>query len=147
MRERSRGGVRAGALTSRTLITERDKVKRYLVLLLTLTARIAAAQGAVGTWSTQFDTQVGQQKYVFVFKQDGAALSGTAKAEMSGQPRHVVFNDVKLKGDTVTFTENFEFQGNAVPISYTGVVAGNEIKFVRKVADFATENFVAKREK
>ena len=122
-------------------------MKRYLVLLLALTARIAAAQGAVGTWSTQFDTQIGQQKYVFVFKQDGAALSATAKAEMSGQPRDVVFNDVKLKGDTVTFTENFQFQGNAVPISYTGVVAGNEIKFVRKVGDFATENFVAKREK
>ena len=122
-------------------------MKRYLVLLLALTARIAAAQGAVGTWSTQFDTQVGQQKYVFVFKQDGAALAASAKAEMAGQPRDVVFTDVKAKGDTVTFSENFEFQGNSVPISYTGVVAGNEIRFVRKVADFATENFVAKREK
>jgi hypothetical protein len=122
-------------------------VKRYLVLLLALSARVAAAQGAVGTWSTQFDTQVGQQKYLFVFKQDGAALSATAKAEMAGQPRDVVFSDVRAKGDTVTFTENFEFQGNAVPITYTGVVAGNEIHFVRKVADFATENFVAKKEK
>jgi hypothetical protein len=121
-------------------------VKRYLVLLLAVSARIASAQGAAGTWSTQFDTQVGPQKYVFTFKQDGAALSGTAKAEMAGQPRDVVFNDVKVKGDTVTFTENFEFQGNKVPISYTGVVAGNEIRFVRKVADFATENFVAKKQ-
>ncbi len=84
-------------------------MKRYLVLLLALSARVAAAQGAVGTWSTQFDTQVGQQKYVFVFKQDGPALSATAKAEMAGQPRDVVFNDVKAKGDTVTFTESFQF--------------------------------------
>jgi hypothetical protein len=134
------------ALCSRTLIPDQCNVKRYLVLLLALTARVAAAQGVVGTWSTQFDTQVGPQKYVFVFKQDGAKLSATAKAEMAGQPRDVVFNDVKTKGDTVTFTENFEFQGNAVPISYTGVVAGNEIRFVRKVGDFATENIVAKRE-
>jgi hypothetical protein len=125
---------------------EQCNVKRYLVLLFALTARVSAAQSAVGTWSTQFDTQVGQQKYVFVFKQDGAALIGTAKAEMAGQPRDVVFNEVKLKGDTVSFSENFEFQGNSVPISYVGVVAGNEIRFVRKVADFATENFVAKRE-
>ena len=122
-------------------------MKRYLVLLLALTARVAAAQGAAGTWSTQFDTQVGQQKYVFTFKQDGAAVTGTAKAEMAGQPRDVVFSDVKVKGDTVTFAENFEFQGNAVPITYTGIVAGNEIRFSRKVADFATETFVAKREK
>jgi hypothetical protein len=121
-------------------------VKRYLLLLLAISARVATAQGAVGTWSTQFDTQVGQQKYVFVFKQDGGAPSATAKAEMAGQPRDVVFNDVKMKGDTVTFTESFEFQGNRVPISYTGVVAGNEIRFVRKVADFATENFVAKKQ-
>ena len=121
-------------------------MKRYLVLLLALAARVASAQGVAGTWSTQFDTQIGPQKYVFVFKQDGAARTGTAKAEMSGQSRDVVFKDVKTKGDTVTFTENFEFQGNAVPITYTGVVAGNEIRFVRKVADFATENFVAKKE-
>jgi len=121
-------------------------VKRYFVLLLAISARIAGAQGAVGTWNTQFDTQIGSQKYAFVFKQDGAALAGTAKAELSGQSRDVVFKDVKLKGDTLTFTENFEFQGNAVPITYTGVVAGDEIRFVRKVADFATENFVAKRE-
>jgi hypothetical protein len=121
-------------------------VKRYLVLLLVLAARVASAQGATGTWSTQFDTQIGPQKYAFVFKQDGAAISGTAKAELSGQSRDVVFKDVKLTGDTLTFTENFEFQGNAVPITYTGVVAGNEIRFTRKVADFATENFVAKRE-
>ena len=99
-------------------------MKRYIVLLLAISARIAGAQGAVGTWNTQFDTQIGPQKYAFVFKQDGAALSGTAKAEMSGQSRDVVFKDVKLKGDTLTFSENFEFQGNAVPITYTGVVVG-----------------------
>ena len=121
-------------------------MKRYIVLLLAISARIAGAQGAVGTWSTQFDTQIGPQKYVFVFKQEGASLAGTAKAEMSGQARDVVFRDVRTKGDTVTFTENFEFQGNAVPITYTGVVAGNEITFVRKVADFATETFVAKKQ-
>jgi hypothetical protein len=122
-------------------------VKRYLLLILALSARVAAAQGAVGTWSTQFDTQVGQQKYLFAFTQDGAALKGTAKAEFSGQPRDVVFTDVKTKGDTVTFTEAFEYQGNGVPITYTGVVVGDEIRFTRKVADFATESFVAKRQK
>jgi hypothetical protein len=51
------------------------------------------------------------------------------------------------RDDTLTFSESFEFQGNQVPITYRGVIAGDEIKFVRKVADFATEEFVAKREK
>ena len=31
--------------------------------------------------------------------------------------RGITAENVTLKGDTVTFTENFEFQGNAVPIS------------------------------
>ena len=119
---------------------------KYLGLLLTLSTQLAAAQGAVGTWRTQFDTQVGEQKYLFVIKQDGAALSGSAKAEFQGQARDVVLKDVKLKADTLTFTESFEFQGNAVPISYTGVVGGNEIRFSRKVGDFATEQFMAKKE-
>jgi ABC-type spermidine/putrescine transport system permease subunit I len=54
---------------------------------------------------------------------------------------------VKLTGDTLTFTETLDFQGNAVPITYRGVVSGDQIKFVRKVGDFATEELVATREK
>jgi len=34
-----------------------------------------------------------------------------------------------------------------VAITYTGTVAGDEIKFTRKVGDFATEELVAKRKK
>jgi hypothetical protein len=119
---------------------------KYLLALLVLCAPAAFAQGAVGTWRTEFDTQVGAQKYLFSFKQDGAALTGTAKAEFQGRARDVVFKDVAVKGDTITFTENFEFEGNAVPITYTGVKAGDTIKFARKVGDFATEEFVAKKE-
>jgi hypothetical protein len=119
---------------------------KYLLALLVLCAPAAFAQGVAGSWRTEFDTQVGAQKYAFTFKQEGAAVTGTAKAEFQGQSRDVVFKDVQMKGDTISFTESFEFQGNAVPIAYTGVVAGSEIKFVRKVGDFATEAFVAKKE-
>jgi len=119
---------------------------KYLLALLVLCAPAARAQGLAGTWRTEFDTQVGAQKYLFTFKQDGAATTGTAKAEFDGKARDVVFKDVAVKGDTITFTESFDFQGNAVPITYTGVRAGNTIKFARKVADFATESFEAKKE-
>jgi hypothetical protein len=121
-------------------------MKTLLVLLLTLSASVLSAQStAVGSWRAEFDTQVGVQKYVYVIKQDGAALAGTAVGEMAGEKRDIVLKDVKLKGDTLTFTETLEFQGNTVPITYTGIVSGEQIKFVRKVADFATEEFVAKR--
>lgn len=120
---------------------------KYLLALLILTAPVARAQGTMaGTWNTQFDTQVGAQKYEFALKPSGAGLAATAKAEFQGQSRDVVFKDVQVKGDTITFTESFEFQGDAVPIAYTGVLAGDQITFVRKVGDFATEQFVAKRQ-
>jgi hypothetical protein len=119
---------------------------KYLLALLVLCAPAAHAQGLTGTWRTEFDTQVGAQKYLFTFKQDGATATGTAKAEFQGQARDVVFKDVAVKGDTITFTESFEFQGNAVPITYTGVKAGDTIKFVRKVGEFATEPFEAKKQ-
>ena len=51
---------------------------KYLLALLVLCAPAALAQSAVGTWRTEFDTQVGAQKYLFSFKQDGAAVTGTA---------------------------------------------------------------------
>jgi hypothetical protein len=40
-----------------------------------------------------------------------------------------------------------DFQGQAIAITYTGKVAGDEIKFTRSVGDFAKEEFVAKRVK
>jgi hypothetical protein len=121
---------------------------KTVLVLLTLSARLLSAQTpASGTWRAEFDTQIGPQKYVYTIKQDGAALIGTATADIAGDKREVALKDVKLKGDTLTFTETQEFQGNPLLITYTGIIAGEQIKFVRKVADFATEEFVAKREK
>jgi hypothetical protein len=43
--------------------------------------------------------------------------------------------------------ENITFQDQKLRIEYTGKISGDEIKFTRKVGDFATEEFVAKRTK
>ena len=40
-----------------------------------------------------------------------------------------------------------EFGGWLMPLEYTGAVNGNEMKLTRKVADVATEQALAKREK
>jgi hypothetical protein len=56
--------------------------------------------------------------------------------------------DGKVEGDKVTFTEILKFDGMEIRISYTGtVISGDEIKFTRQVADFATEELTAKRAK
>src|SRR5512133_896821 len=121
---------------------------KTLLIALTLSARVLSAQSSVaGNWKSEFDRKVGKQAYVITITQSGAALSASANAELAGEKRNVVFKDVKLTGDTLTFTETLEFQGNSVPITYRGVVSGDQIKFVRKVGDFATEELVATREK
>ena len=120
-----------------------------VLVLLALSVRPVAAQGrsVVGKWKAEFDTQIGMQKYVYTLKQEGAALTGAANAEVGGEKRDVALHDVKVNRDTLTFTETLDFQGNTISITYTGIVAGDQISFTRKVGDFATETFVAKREK
>jgi opacity protein-like surface antigen len=111
---------------------------------LTLPARAADVSGK---WTAQFDTQVGAQKYTFDLKADGAKLTGTAAFERMGQTGTAELKEGKLDGDKLSFVEMLDFQGNALRIEYSGQLAGDEIKFSRRVGDFATEEFVAKRAK
>jgi hypothetical protein len=105
------------------------------------------AGDATGKWTAEFDTQVGVQKYTFDFKVEAGKLTGKASFERMGQKGEADLKDGKVAGDDVSFVEMLDFQGNQVPITYTGKLSGDEIKFTRKVGDFATEEFVAKRAK
>lgn len=108
-------------------------------------ALVVSAMGADinGRWKAKFDTQIGEQNYTYEFKADGEKLTGTATNGMGSTE----IKEGTIKGDTVSFVENLEFNGNAIRIEYTGKITGDEIKFTRKVGDFATEDLVAKREK
>ena len=114
-----------------------------LLLLLGMTRVVAA--DITGTWKASFDTQIGQQNYTYQFVVKDTALTGKIQSEMGGT------TDIlqgKVEGDKVTFVENFKFDGNDIQITYTGRITSNdEIKFTRQVADFATEELVAKRAK
>ena len=107
----------------------------------------ARAADATGKWKAEFDTQVGVQKYTYDLKVEGGKLTGKASFERMGQKGEADLRDGKVNGDEISFVEKLDFQGNEIPITYTGKVAGDEIKFTRKVGDFATEEFVAKRVK
>ena len=106
-------------------------------------AAIAAAPAAdlSGTWTTEFDSQVGKQTYTYTFKLEGGTLTGHAKSnvgegDLSGT----------VDGDKVTFVENLNYQGQMLAITYTGqIVSANEIKFKRDVAGQGGEEFTAKR--
>ena len=115
-----------------------------LALVSTLSVRAADVGGK---WSAEFDTQVGVQKYTFDLKVAGDKLTGTASFERMGEKGQAELKEGKVEGDKVSFVELLDIQGNQVRIAYTGQLAGDEIKFTRKVGEFATEEFVAKRAK
>jgi hypothetical protein len=110
--------------------------------LLTLPA---LAGDVSGKWSAEFDTVVGVQKYTFDLKVDGDKLSGTAHFERMGQQGDAELKDGTVKGDEVSFVEMLDMQGDMVPITYKGTLAGDEIRFSRQVGDFGNEQFTAKR--
>jgi hypothetical protein len=115
-----------------------------LALVSTLSVRAADVGGK---WSAEFDTQVGVQKYTFDLKVAGEKLTGTASFERMGEKGQAELKEGKVEGDKVSFVEVLDIQGSQVRIEYTGQLAGDEIKFTRKVGEFATEEFVAKRAK
>ena len=108
-------------------------------------AGVAAAGDVAGTWTSEFDSQIGKQKYTFV-EVDGETLTGTATGERTDGKTEVEITDGKVVGDKVTFTEMLDFQGQPLRVTYEGTIDGDEIKFDRNVADFVTEKIVAKRQ-
>jgi opacity protein-like surface antigen len=111
------------------------------------TAVLAAAPATPdisGTWTTKFESQVGEQSYTYTFKVEGGKLTGHAKSNLGEGP----LADGKVDKDTVTFVEHLDYQGQALQISYQGkIVSADEISFKRDVAGQGGEEFVAKREK
>lgn len=108
-------------------------------------ASVAAAVDIAGQWRAEFESQRGHQKYLFTFQTDGEKLTGKAAAEIGDQKRETQLTEGKIAGDTVSFVEMVNFQGNEIRIRYTGKVSTNEIAFTREVGDFGSTEFKAAR--
>lgn len=116
------------------------------ILALAVASLSALAADITGTWKAEFNTQRGLQKYTFMLKQDGKSVTGKASVERDGEKREAELKEGKIEGDTVTFVEQLQVQDNDIRIVYTGTIAGNEIKFTRKVGDFGSSEATAKRD-
>jgi hypothetical protein len=112
-----------------------------------LAALQALAADLPGKWTAEFDTQVGLQKYTFQLAVAGEKVTGKAFFERMGGKGEAELQEGRLVGDQVSFVETFDAMGQAVRIEYAGTVKGDEIAFTRKVGDFGTEQFVARRAK
>jgi enterochelin esterase-like enzyme len=114
-------------------------------VLIGLLAIPATAADIAGQWRAEFNTQIGMQKYVFTFQTEGDKLTGKAASEVGDRKREAELKEGRITGDTVSFVEILDFQGNELRIRYTGKAGANEIAFTREVGDFAKEEFKATR--
>ena len=99
-----------------------------------------------GVWKTEFETQIGVQKYTFEFQKTDSGMTGTATSDIGGMIQKVKLTDIKIDSNAVSFIEMLPFQGMELRITYQGTVTQNEMKLTRNVGDFATEELVARRE-
>src|SRR5215469_512059 len=107
-------------------------MKTHILLLAIAALPLSLLAGDVtGTWKSEFDSQIGQQKYTFTFKQDGTNVTGKANSEVNDQKREAELKEGKIDGDKISFVETLKFDDNEIRIVYTGTVQTNEMKLKR----------------
>jgi hypothetical protein len=116
-------------------------------LTLSFAGSALAQNDIAGKWKSQFDSQIGTQKYTFEFKLDGANLTGRAISERDTGTNDVALTNAKLDGAKVSFSEPLKIQDNEVVVEYSGTIAGDELKLHRKIGDIAEYDILATREK
>ncbi len=127
---------------------------KNIVKAITLAACVLAVVGVAraqenitGKWKAEFDSQIGVQKYTYVFKVEGTNLTGKAIGIRDMGTNEVAITEGSVTTNGIFFVEPLKFDDNEIRIEYTGKVNGDEIKFHRKVGDVAEEDLVAKRVK
>ena len=121
------------------------KIRSLAFLALLVAALPAAAGELAGKWTAEFDSPIGVQKYVYEFTKSSDALTGQATYEHSMGKGTVPLSKVKMEGDKVSFEETLTIEGNQIAITYSGTLAGDELKLTRNVGDFGSEQLTAKR--
>jgi hypothetical protein len=113
-------------------------------LLFVFGSMAALAADFNGKWNAQVQGRNGTQTLVFDFHVDGTTLTGkitTPRGETD-------ISNGKVDGDTITFDQVMNFNGNSITISYTGKADGDSIQFTRQfgaAGDRPPQQFTAKR--
>lgn len=117
----------------------------FSILITCLSSVPLHGTDLTGKWTSEFDSYIGLQKYVFIFKTENDQLTGTASYDHSMGKGTATLQTIELEGDKVSFTESFNAQGMDLTITYQGTLTDQEIRLSRQVGDLATEQLVAKR--
>jgi len=119
---------------------------KKLIFAVTLMFTLAFAMFAAdvtGKWTAQVPGRQGAtMEQTFTLKADGDKLTGSVSG-MGGM--EIPITEGKVSGDTVSFVTSIERNGMTFKSTYTGTVAGSEIKFKRDNGRGTPAEFVAKK--
>jgi hypothetical protein len=116
------------------------------VLFLALGSLTALAADFNGKWTATVESPRGAQTITFDFHVDGAKLTGKVTTPRGDTD----IADGKIDGDTISFAQVMNRDGNEFKITYTGKADGETIKFTRQYGaanDRPAQEFVATRAK
>ncbi len=113
-------------------------------VFLALVALPAVAEDISGRWKADFKTNYGTDlqgnplpreagETVFTFKQKGEELAGTVKSTAFGETE---IREGKISGDQISFAIVRTFGRRERKMTYTGTLAGDEIKFQTSIEGF-----------
>jgi len=114
---------------------------RMLALGLLLAATPTFAADIDGKWTGSIDTPNGAMAVTYVFKADGAKLTGAAEGPDGSQ---LAFTDGKIDGNKISFNLSIDLGGGPVTFVYTGEMAGTELKLHTSFMDMPID-FVLKK--
>jgi hypothetical protein len=108
------------------------------MLLLSVSAFAADVDGK---WTGNVSTPNGDIPVTFNFMSDGAMLNGSMSGPDGGD---IAIKEGKIDGANISFWLSIDFGGNSMKLTYTGVVASDQIKISGEAAGMPFE-FVVKK--
>ncbi len=104
---------------------------KRLITLMALCAIGAFAADISGTWKGTAEGGPNcALERTFVFKQDGAKLTGETTSQMLGKS---TITDGKVDGDNISFSITASMQGNEMKLSYKGKISGDGIELTSEI--------------
>jgi hypothetical protein len=120
----------------------------FVVTILLVASFALLAADLTGKWVAEQPGRNGgpPRQTTFVFKADGAKLTGTMTGAGRGgaAPTAIEITDGKIDGDKVSFTVKRETQNGPMETKYNGTISGDELKLKFTMMDQERE-LTAKR--
>ena len=111
-----------------------------LALLAFAAVPSARAQSAAGTWDATMNTPGGVRAFQVIIQVKGDSLSGTVKRSAGDVPLAGT-----VKGQDVTFWYTIDYGGNALTLTVSAKLQGDEMKGTIDMGGNASDSFAAKR--